>query len=1279
MPADRIHVYELLDALPRGGLGRVHSGRVAEPGGPLDPGAQVVLRVVQLSDVIDERTIARLGAAHAAARKISSPAVLSCIDHGVTMGSGMRLWSVSPWVAGRTLAEVLRTADVVPDPLTESILGQAAAGLVAAHAAGVVGVGLSPDSILLREDGTAVLADVAFGAAVGAGWPGTGAAPASMMCASPEILGGATPDARSDLFALGCILFRCMTGRWHRPEDARALNLHAREMDAARPNDDRPKCSLFLSEIAHALLRTDRADRIKSATDLVTILTERRKSAWWRTLHIDQDTHDDEPASRRPIAHEPPPPPIPQPAPAPDDDYYRQRRSATDASARHLARCVGRDAELSVLSECASRLADQGGRVVLVEGAAGSGKTRLLDAFCEKLGQLPAHKAPHVLRGEHRSAGVGRPFGAFTEALTRWLHDDRIADPHDVAPLLGESAGIAPAFAAVLSSDALDASAQPLARESVPPAFLRCLRTICARAPVVVVIENLQWADPEVLDLFSYIARIGTDLPLLVIGSYRPPQADGDLAEMAALLRAQPRVREIRLAPLDAGRLAALAREVLEPPAAAAEIARCVFEASGGDAGALVESVLALEAEHALEFRADGRLSATPALATAKLPAGLADAVRRRLGSLGAREVAYLGAASVQGVAFDAEVTRIASGLDVRAAARVLEDLTTRRFVIGDGVARRFATQPLFDAVVAGLQDAALSDRHEATATAFLESRNPDQLPPSRIHGILSYRVAWHYLLSGRAARGLLYVNAAIQHLRGTFRHGDGERLTALACRVLASDSGRGADTIDMLLERSRFLDAQGRAAEQRAALEDALTRARERRDLMRESRILLEFAKADATLGDAGRADDDAKQALACAHRAGETDIELKVHMRLASAAFRESRLQDARAHYAEALSIAARRSDVVTESEIHHGLGLVAQGLGAFDQADESFRTALLGHRARGDLVREADTLACTGNLAAAGGDLVRAEGCLRRALAIHMALGDGTGETRVLGLLAMVLQEGGCLVDAREVHAACLDRARRLDARGSEVVALLNLATVDGFLGRLDDARDAYGEALRSAVGFHDARLQGYALTGLGETSRQRGDSDVARDLLSRATQQFRAAQDPSGLAAALLAAGRLEAFAGDAEVAQAHLLEAYRLSEQQNARQVTAITEALLALLAARARDAEEAERRIARSALALADIRASDATRTELLFLQSIVLRVLGRRVEANQKLLQAEVMLVESLRGLPDADRDRVLRELTPGREICAGADAARSAASPQAVAVFESTDTVAV
>ena len=99
MAPERIHVYELLDSLQRGGPGRLSRGRVVEQGGPLERGTSVVIRSVGGTAAYDEDILAKLVEVHGVTRRIVSPNVLASVDHGLSLGpSGKQFWSVAPWV-----------------------------------------------------------------------------------------------------------------------------------------------------------------------------------------------------------------------------------------------------------------------------------------------------------------------------------------------------------------------------------------------------------------------------------------------------------------------------------------------------------------------------------------------------------------------------------------------------------------------------------------------------------------------------------------------------------------------------------------------------------------------------------------------------------------------------------------------------------------------------------------------------------------------------------------------------------------------------------------------------------------------------------------------------------------------------------------------------------------------------------------------------------------------------------------------------------------------------
>jgi tetratricopeptide (TPR) repeat protein len=618
--------------------------------------------------------------------------------------------------------------------------------------------------------------------------------------------------------------------------------------------------------------------------------------------------------------------------------------------------------------------------------------------------------------------------------------------------------------------------------------------------------------------------------------------------------------------------------------------------------------------------------------------------------------------AAVQGYQFDVEVTRRALQQTQDVARATLGRLLDAHMVEAEGAAHRFTNHELFDHIHDALHDAELETSHAATADAFLEARDPGHDLPADVHGVLAYRVAWHHLLAGKGERGLPYLGAALSHLRSTWRLLDADRLCELAIRALAGTQGAEAELFDITMARAEILAHQGRRAEQREQLGEALLRAREMKDTAREARALFEQARLRFVMGRFQEAASECDEALSAARRAGDASLEARCEGLHAGTAFQERRHRDARGHAAQMLEIARRCGDTPSEAEALQTLGTLAHAAGTPANAEDLLQMAAEAWRKLREPGREADALAALGNVALAAGEPARAEELLRRALATARSVGDDQGEARMLVHLGLALQDGGRLPEAREVHAQCLEAARRTGTAHTEVVALVNLATTEYLLGRLHEARSSYGDAMRLARELREARLQAYALTGLAEVSRQGGTAEVARGLFVRAVAKFRGGSDPGGLAAALLGAGRLEVVAGEASRAGDLLAEARDVATSHDVRSVAALAVAYLGLVNARCGADEEALSALAESGAMVEEAETPAATRIEMLFVHALVLRVLLRGLEADRKLLQAEALLMRTTAELPPEDRRRVLGAVSPHREIVAGAAVAHAA-----------------
>jgi len=199
--------YRVQRLLGKGGMGAVYLAD-DEVLGEL-----VALKVISSAFAADEQAmIARFRREAAAARKVSSPAVIRIHDLGEAR-PGLLYLSME-YFAGRTLSEVIAQRGIVPIKDVQDILQQVGSGLEAAHHAGVVHRDLKPSNVLVGERGAVKIID--FGLAttgLADGLTATGAILGTPHYMAPEQVRGKAVDVRTDIYALGALAYHLATGR----------------------------------------------------------------------------------------------------------------------------------------------------------------------------------------------------------------------------------------------------------------------------------------------------------------------------------------------------------------------------------------------------------------------------------------------------------------------------------------------------------------------------------------------------------------------------------------------------------------------------------------------------------------------------------------------------------------------------------------------------------------------------------------------------------------------------------------------------------------------------------------------------------------------------------------------------------------------------------------------------------------------------------------------------------------------------------------------------------
>jgi serine/threonine-protein kinase len=275
VPGTRLGPYEVSDLIGVGGMGEVYRARDER----LD--RDVALKVLPEHVARDPEALARFDREARAVAALSHPHIASLFDIGETGGTH---YLVMELLEGETLAARLRRG-----PLGEReglrLGAEIAEALGAAHAHGVVHRDVKPANVMLTAAGAKLLdfgiahlppALPSPGEAASATDRGTSSVAAGTLpYMAPELLEGRVADARSDVWALGCVLFEMLTGsRAFDGASPPALIAAIEEEDTPSIAARRPGASAALDRLVRGCLRKDPAERWSSAQDLALQLRE---------------------------------------------------------------------------------------------------------------------------------------------------------------------------------------------------------------------------------------------------------------------------------------------------------------------------------------------------------------------------------------------------------------------------------------------------------------------------------------------------------------------------------------------------------------------------------------------------------------------------------------------------------------------------------------------------------------------------------------------------------------------------------------------------------------------------------------------------------------------------------------------------------------------------------------------------------------------------------------------------------------------------------------------
>ncbi len=560
--------------------------------------------------------------AQALGRLGSHPHIVSVFDLGEHDGQPYMITELMTSDADAALRE----ADgPLPLERTLEIAKGVCRGLEFAHAQSVVHRDLKPGNIWLAQDGTAKIGD--FGLAVSldrSRLTQHGMMVGTVSYMPPEQALGGEVTPRSDLYALGAMLYEMVTGRppFLGDDPTAVISQHINTPPVA-PSWYSEHCPPDLEELILRLLAKDPGERPASATEVLEALER-----------IDP--------SQRSASH--------------------SESNVLDRLARGVF--VGREQELERLRKAFDEAFAGHGSVVMVVGEPGIGKTRTV----EELETYARIRGGLALWGGAHEAG-GAP------AYWPWIQAGRAyGSTHEVALLTPDMQGKEAILASIFPERREDANfAEPetlddpeTAQFRLFDAYTTFVRAMAKRSPLIISLDDLHWADKPSLLLLQHVARELSRMRVLIVGTYRDTDLvrGHPLSETLATLNRGAGFQRIVLRGLSRGEVAGYIRAAanVEP---ARDVLERIYEETEGNPFFLSEVVNLMAQE--------GTLSAD-SVSDIAVPDGVREALGRRLDRISEEANELLQVAAVIGREFAYDTLTLLGERDENELLRLIEE-----------------------------------------------------------------------------------------------------------------------------------------------------------------------------------------------------------------------------------------------------------------------------------------------------------------------------------------------------------------------------------------------------------------------------------------------------------------------------------------------------------------------------------------------------------------------------------------------------------------------------
>ncbi len=657
--------YRVIEELGQGGMGKVYRAF------DLEIGEEIAIKMLKAEIAHDEKFLERFQNELKLARRISHKNVCRLYHFGREEGIP---YITMEYVAGENLKSIVCRQEKLPEDRAIDIAKQICEGLAEAHDLEVIHRDLKPQNVMIDTKGYARIMDFGIARSLKIKDP----AEAGLFIGTPDYISpeqsqGREADRRSDFYSLGVILYEMVTGRLpfegRRPHDV--VRKHITELPPD-PMMFNPELSDGFRCLILKCLEKEAIKRYHSAEELLVDLRNIEKGiSIFSALEHSALTPAFMVGARQP-------PEVERPV------------------------FVGRDKELQRLDVFLQEALDGKGRPVFITGEAGCGKTALIQEFSRRAQE--ADSTLIVVSGScDAHTGIGDPYLPFREVLylltgdieASWAagtiardHAQRLWNliPLSVEALVNHGPGLidsflpsgplierARAFSAggvgwlsrlskIIGQKASVSSAANLQQSDLFEQFSRVVQSVAQKHPLLVVLEDLHWADSGSISLLCHLGRRIEGSRVLILGAFRPTELalarDGKRHPLEAAIHAFGRSFEDLAIDLGCDGDIAFVEALLdtEPNKLSRTFRKKLHHLTQGHPLFTIELLRRMQERRFIVKDKDEHWVEGPSLDWETLPARVEGIIGERLGQLSERLRGILDVACVEGETFTAEI-----------------------------------------------------------------------------------------------------------------------------------------------------------------------------------------------------------------------------------------------------------------------------------------------------------------------------------------------------------------------------------------------------------------------------------------------------------------------------------------------------------------------------------------------------------------------------------------------------------------------------------------------